>query len=540
MNENPFGTPNPLNNGENQPSPAFPPVQPAQPTTTSTPLAQPTATSTQPVQPIQPPITPIQPAQPFQSSEPIQPAQPSQSQPLSQPQPLENFDGETQPIMPATPPTGPTMQTANLATESPIKPKKTGAIIGIVLAVLVFVGAIGVGVFLLLNSNNSEDRFSKAIEKLFGNTFSEYVEVEGNVDLISAGSKSSFNIDSKINTTNFTNDTTLAISTDFLSGMLGIEEIGNTFNLEEIYTEDGEMYVKIDGLNEGSGDEIIAMTLGMMGTYLPSTTSESLNDEWIKISNLETNTDSLACFREAMGGVSLYDLYSKNTFLTATDKDVKIEKKSDSLYKVNVDSNKFSDFINSMITEDFINCYIGNMEVNETYLELDELENYELGDLEAEEELLNEEELDEILNLDDDELVDLLDDEILNEDILNITENDLMDLFDFSSFTSLMPSSFYVEIDKNYNITRFYLETASYESDFSLKIDLSIKTIEKFNVLAPSSFIESEDIFNMNIVDLDEDILDEDVLLDEDIINEDEELLKAIEELLESDEELLD
>lgn len=396
MNENPEGTPNPLN-----PNPAgAPPVQAATPQSV--------------------PIQDVKPAQ-IQDIQPT-PAQEPATVPESQPSTLQNQS----------------------AVEPPKAEKKSkkGLIIALVILILAAIGGGVAAAILILNPFGSKDAVPAAIEKLIKNGASENIKLNGTIGLsgsLSPALKISF--ESGINGSS---------SENYVDAAISFEGLGDDIELKvsELHTKDNNLYLKFSNFSDvlpslsslfvsnmlntrnssdssynyddsdfdfsyddsdydydfsydfncdESGDDSESM-LNCLEAYTDSydlddeidysyldeisdyqTTSDimstlitnafsNLDDQWIMIPNsdfssikdiVKTTGDS-QCIIDVAGNLGNYSddfssLYKNNPFINYSTDGLKIEKKKDTLYKLSFDAEKLTNFLNSMSTSGFIN-----------------------------------------------------------------------------------------------------------------------------------------------------------------------------------------
>ena len=325
MNENPEGAPNPLNPAPEAAAPAPAPEAPAE---------------TAPVAP-----------------EPLAPAEPVATEPAATP-------------VAAAP-----------ATTTPVaapKKKKTGMIIGIILGVI----ALGCGVAALLFFfvfNKSGDQVNDAVIRLL-NGDERNIAISGSSEASLMGMN--FNV---AYTAQMDSTAKAGVITANITGM-GSE---NGIDVEARLTGSDTVYIKFDGLENlgqssdpglvtdcasddtdcasattllnsnstlGSSDSSLYSSLGSLDSLA------MLDGQWIKL-----GLSNLTSFITLPGGLSIDDfsghkselveLYKKYPFITSSTNDLKIQKKSNTLYKLSLDYDKMASFANEAIEN---NCTDGN------------------------------------------------------------------------------------------------------------------------------------------------------------------------------------
>lgn len=385
---------------------------------------------------------------PFETPNPLNSAEPNNVQPAvptsPMPQPIEQpiVSAEPKPII-STEPTNPmggampTMQAASLGTESPVKPKKAGLIVGIIAAAVVFVGAIAAVSVLLLNSN-SGDRFSEAIAKILNGNTPEKVEINGSLKInLAEGSRletlSDINleINSKMNLSNFENSSSIKLS------LIAAGQTGEA-SLEEIYVADKGLYAKINSLD-------------FFGSELP----EQAINKWIHVSDIpesfsslsaDTTTKIISCISDNFSKIDLAKFYKANAFLTSSQKDITIERKNNPIYRIDIDHEKLASFMTSLIsTKETKDIIFGCTEqvVNNSHITSEENRVYEI-----------------------------------KADDLKTT----------------IPSSFYVEINSNNDITRFYLKDSVAGVGVNYEVDFSFESLNALDIIAPIDAVSLEEI----------------------------------------------
>lgn len=382
----------------------------------------------------------------------------------------------------------------------PEKPKKkTGLIIGIVVAAIVLIVGIVAAVLIMMNLNKG-DVVAKAIEKIVSGNAPTNVAIDGTFtltpneenDLLSSVQ---IKLDSEASTNSQLNSSAAVVALDFTNGKTA------EFEFDEVYAANGDFYFKLSGLTNTMEDYMEAIqdaasqkTAGVSGenciedengntvcdeesvevvdcesadgcatTVLPSDdTVESETDtletlmgilglvekadgEWLRVSTDElsslgemTQSESDAtCLVNMVSDVKNYsnsiaEMYSKNPFITSTTEGVTLaSKSSEPVYKVIVDSEKFSAFLNEFQNSTLVDNLFSCMGYDNEEVNIDNIAS-EISDL----------------------------------------------------------PTFYVEVDKDYNFTRLNFATDLSEGEMSLTSDLGFSYPANINVAEPSEYTD--------------------------------------------------
>ena len=382
MNENPEGTPNPLNPN---PRPMGGPRVTNSPGTTNNPgvARNPRPVITTPPQP-RPNPTP-------------QPQPVSQLQPVVEPQPVV----ETQPVVNPDPLDRPMEK----APEQPAEPKKkkTGLIVAVLIYLLI---AIGCGVAaILLNLNLGGDPVAKAISRLMSGNTSNLL-VNGDVDIqfgdpSAMVSKASVDFNAKLVANSMINSLDAAVKVTPQNSSKDL-----AFNVSETYSESGDLYLKVDGitnvledflsndgslttepvieieLEEGEEVEVVGIETDDIDEDVDDVdadTTEDINDvfmdlaesldgEWIRLSaedvkSFTGNTvenNALSCIMDLAKNVnansnSAAEIYNRNPFVTSSTENMRVTSRRDPIYKLGVDSEKFTNYLNAIQNTELLN-----------------------------------------------------------------------------------------------------------------------------------------------------------------------------------------
>lgn len=401
MNENPEGTPNPLNPNPAPTGPAAAPAgsmgAPATPATPAMPATpaptQPSVSATpvtpQPTQPVAQPVTNTIPVNRPAVGEPIKPT--TQAQPM-------------RPARPAMTPATPVVQEQPKPNEEPkgsvVEPaKKKSKTSLIIILVVFFIALIGAAVAALVVFdpfgwfNGSDDRVPTAISKLFSEGAPTNVKMSGSITL------SNNNKDASVSTIDVTfiseaNTVSKAQSANASITATFADESEFTFEADEVHAEGGDLYLKLndiagaledyrnnmlesttncevsdtDEVNcETTADETVGSSsltmLEAMGIF------ETIDNQWVRISGNDFSTlsdvasvdSSAQCLIDAAGSLSTYNTdiagaYKNNQFIEYSTENLTISKKKDNLYLLTINPSKFTNFVNSLSNSGFMNA----------------------------------------------------------------------------------------------------------------------------------------------------------------------------------------
>lgn len=387
----------------------------------------------------------------------------------------------------ATDPMARPMEQAPTVVE-PVKPKKkkTGLIIGIVIAVVLLIG--GVAAALIIMNMNKGDAVAKAIEKIVTGNAPENVVIDGTLTLVpneddSLLSNVQIDLDSQASTRSMMNSSIATVTTNFANGNSA------SFEFDEVYAANGDLYFKLSGLTNAMEDYTAAMQSAMLEsgtagsevvdcesedgcvattevvepTSLPveveADTSlgvmeslteilsiiENVDGEWLRISTddlsgvseLAPQESGTSCLVDFVGNVKNYnnsiaEIYGKNPFITSTTEGVTLASKSgEPVYKVTIDSEKFGAFINEFQNSELVSNLFSCMGYENSEVNVDNV----VKDIDS------------------------------------------------------LPT-FYVEVDKDYNFTRLYFTSDLAEGDMTLTTDLGFTYPTNINVAEPAEYTD--------------------------------------------------
>lgn len=251
-------------------------------------------------------------------------------------------------------------------TEKPARKKsKKPAIITAIVLILLAIGA-AVAAILILNPFGTHDAVPAAISKLFTSGMPENVKMSGTVTTFDNNKDSvspsiMMNFSTEINTKTGEN-----IADATASATLPGSAETLAFNINEIHTKGGDLYLKLGG---------VAALKDFSAVF------KTIDDEWIKIQDSEfsgvssmvpTDTDA-TCLIDVAGKLGQYGkdfvaLYNANPFVEYSTADINIDQKSNPLYRLYFSPAKLAGFVNSLSGSGFANelmACAGEVAVNE-------------------------------------------------------------------------------------------------------------------------------------------------------------------------------
>lgn len=391
------------------------------------------------------------------------------------------------------------MEKAPAAEPAKPKKKKTGLIIGaIIAAVLAICG--GVAAAIILINLNKDDAVAKAIGKIMNGDAPALMAVDGTVTLTSNDDTSPISnveiaLNAQTSTTSPLNSSKATVTANFASG-------GSTsFEFDEIYATNGNMYFKLSGLTNAMEDYTAALTQalysGMTGVdcatdengemscdeesevvvdcesedgcettdvvvsdgsdtldLFSDTLSiiEGVDGEWLRISiddfsnmvgagnpTTDGGTNS-NCMINVIGDAKNYsnsiaEMYSKNPFIKSTTEGVTLASKSG------------EPVYKVTIDEEKFTAFFKEFQNSALFNNLAGCVDYDKDDL-----------LEEIV-----------------EGINNLP-------------------TFYAEVDKDYNFTRLYFVSDLAESEMSVTTDLGFSYPTNINIAEPTEYVDFSDM----------------------------------------------
>ncbi len=325
-----------------------------------------------------------------------------------------NLGGNTNPLSQnaGTVPTGEPMRPMQQApvqdtTTQGKKQKHTGRTIGIIIGVLVLIG-VGVGVACALLLKN--DPVSKAVEKIANGEMPEYAAIDGTIEFTPTDTESSLvssikiDLDSQLSTKTLMNSSSADVTIAF-------DELGEiSFTASELYPSNGDLYFKIDNfktsLDEyanaletvGEISETIlgenavtttveeTMTSAAEPLVVASNAAEQLDGQWLMLSLSDINTlfteifqmSNTSCVTSLTGDLKnstnqIAQLYNDNAFVSSTTDEVSLTSKNSQVYKVVFDNEKFNNFTKQLDSSSAITNF--NNCTGSTFSMTDEVKN---------------------------------------------------------------------------------------------------------------------------------------------------------------------
>ena len=176
---------------------------------------------------------PVQPMQPAQATQPTQPMQATQPATETASVMVESLDPEGRPMEQVVP-----------APEQP--KKKTGLIVGIIIAAVVLICGIVAAVVVMMNMNNKPDAVGAAITKLMSSEAPTNVAIDGTIDILPNSN------DLPISRVSITLESGLAFGPNINTAaavVTLVDNDGNDYSMEfnEVYASNGDLYLKIEG-----------------------------------------------------------------------------------------------------------------------------------------------------------------------------------------------------------------------------------------------------------------------------------------------------
>lgn len=402
------------------------------------------------------------------NANPVGAPEPAPAAPVApEPAPVvpEPAPAEPAPVAPADPMARPMEQAPEVTAAPAPKKKKTGLIVGIIIAALVIIGGI-IAAILLLNTDRS-DAVSKAMSKIMSGGAPENVKIDGTLNITPSDTSSGIT-NLKI-TVNSDASTSSLINSSVAQLTATVENVGDvSVSLSEVYAENGgDLYLKVDGLAAAletytkaasnkntavleetdevavSGEtttadiDVTEMLAGFSGVV------EMIDGEWLRISSDDlssltgdtTEDSQTTCLMNVFSGLKNYnnsiaEIYGNNQFVSSTTEGVTLASKNGGpVYKVVIDQEKFSGFVTAM---------------------------------------------------QDSELVK-------NLQSCAGSENSTVNTNELTQELSKLPT-LYVEVDSDYNFTRVYFDATSEEGDVAVTTDLGLAYPDNINVAEPANY----------------------------------------------------
>ena len=375
--------------------------------------------------------------------------------------------------------------------------KKKVLIIGAIILIMtaIICGAAAIAIALM---NNGGDKVTKAINKLLDGGMPSIVSAQGEINYSTPDVfDASINFDGAFNLATTTNKINAKTTVDYPNDAQAIVDIS------ELTTGDGDTYFKISGLRSvleaiapatidqtetaenvsncvGSTDvncgEIISetttltTTAGLLSIY--GNLIDNTDDQWILISgdfgesmeglNIFDNSSTclISAFKELPTyGKDLVNKYKANSFITYSTSNLKIAKVKNDLYKIGFDSDKTAAFINSLSGSGFMNELNSCINGSAATTKCPGVEGAKCADT--------------ITDID-------------------ASADTLKQVFD--GFPTV-----YVEIDDNYNFTRVYFDTSISAGDdtyTAVTADINLSYPSKIEINEPTEYVNMSTLLN--------------------------------------------
>ena len=389
---------------------------------------------------------------------------------------------------------------------APKKKSKKGLIALAIIFILLAIGC-GVAAIVILNPFAKDDRVPVAVEKFLSGQIPANIEIKGSItassDTVEQGlNYLNINLDAQLANVTNENVAKAAIVADFVDGT----EL--SFDADEVMTSDGTSYIRLtgiaDALKKGSSglqttvlnseslttencvensdgttncetsdalvqvDEVTTTcegeacdvvqqdTLTQLGYIgMIARAFEAVDGEWIRIPQSTTPSEEgifnnpAQCLTNALSalptqGEQIKSLYSANPFIEYSTENLGVAKLKDNLYRISVDEQKFTNFVNSLSDNSFAN-----------------------------------------------ELLACVGGQATNE---GITFAEVTEMFD--SFPTV-----YVEIDDQYHFTRIRFDS-SLKNGLSVSADLQLSYPESVTVTEPTEYVDANVLIRAMLNDL--------------------------------------
>lgn len=278
-----------------------------------------------------------------------------------------------------------TPENTNNANTQAAKPKKkTGLIIGAIVAVLLVIGG-GVGALAYVNWHESaENVFADALEYLWD---AKNIQANGTMNLVGDDSDGFKSASVKFELVNTDSASSINISELKITGE---DDKEYTLSIGAAYSLDDATYLKVDGLTEAidgavtEEDDDLSSLNGVIASLLGNII-EVIDDKWIKIDSESLSQfgklkNTYDCFQESAKATrtedfkqKVADIYSKNSFMTPK-KDVVETRDNMSIYEVVINKDagkKFSEEVEALGEVVKLNACFEDMEDSDSSLSID-------------------------------------------------------------------------------------------------------------------------------------------------------------------------
>lgn len=395
---------------------------------------------------------------------------------------------------------GPMSRPMEQVTVAPPEPpkKKTGLIVGIVIAVILLIGG-GVAAAILIMNMNKVDPVAKALEKIVTGNAPANVAIDGNFTLTPNDEESpveniQIQLQSQASTTSFLNASSANVSIDFKNAN------PISFDFEEVYAANGDLYFKVDGLTGALEDYAKTMQTTTLNSELDLTetgcaegeecetttvTTDVLDVETNCVDREDTNctgytqTDLLTTLSGTLGMFEVIDgtwlRISTDELTNTTDL---VPTGSDTTCLVNLMSD-MKDYNNSVAEIYNKNPFITSTTEGVTLASKNGGQVYKVQ--------IDSEKFDAFIKeFQNSALIDKLFN-CMNYDNTTANVDDMVAQIDN------LPT-FYVELDKEYNFTRLYFVSDLSDDTITLTSDLGFKYPTNINVAEPEEYRDFSEV----------------------------------------------
>ena len=328
------------------------------------------------------------------------------AQPNPRPEPLSTNSPE-----PIDPMNRPMVQVEQPA---PKPKKKVGVIVAMLVCLLLAVGCGVVAALLYLNNNN-KDVVALAMKKIMSGENASNVIIDGDIDMIindplSPIARAKIDLNTKLVANSIVNATDASITLTKRNSTEDLE-----FEVNEIYTTDGDVFLKLDGIADAiqalsaptlevpveedlltvedgvtsicEGDDCVqsevttSLDIPVFGEF--SDMIDLVDGDWIRLSADELglfssdqlNSGPLSCVTDLVSDIntnssSALELYEQNPFVVSSTENMTVTSKKNPIYRITIDDTKLTGFIdaiqNAELLADLYNClgYEDNVKIN--------------------------------------------------------------------------------------------------------------------------------------------------------------------------------
>ncbi len=380
-----------------------------------------------PVQPTTAQSTPVQPAvsvQPTASAQPTM-TQPTPAQPMGVVTDLNGVPTDTS----YNPLNRPMEQAVKEAPKKPVK-KKSKLVINAIICLLLALGC-GVAAALIIANLDRGDVVAQAFGRLISGKAPTNTAVDGTINL-TATDDSAFITDAQIS---LQGELVPSSTINAMSAKINLNTItGRSYSLSasEVYAADGDLYLKLNGftnlLAEMTAPEISSMFEVVDGEWIRIPTDSLGTVPGLGENSVPTCTANFV-MEFTNNSNSLIGAYNRTPFIGSTTENLKVTSEKDPIYLITLDQNNLASFLdNSIITtamKNYSSCLAMSADQIDSGAEIAK----------------------------------------------NIVE---------------MTPEFYVEIDKDYNFTRFYTETTA--DDTNVRVDIRFSYPDNVNISEPGEY----------------------------------------------------